>query len=482
MNYLKLTSLLFFIFWITPSCVPKLKGPPDLAVNVPQSWISEEASVKVDLSRWWTRFNDSKLNAAIEQVLSENYDLKAALARVDAAASLARIAGADLYPGVSGSFSALRQKQNFVGFPFLDTADGVPSSTSSVFGVSMDVVWEIDLWGRLRATKAAAVADFQASKADLIGFQLSLAGQAAKAWYAAVEAELQVRLAEATLSNYRETNDQVWLRYKRGLRPSLDVRLSESNVATAESVLTQRKDHLQRIKRQIEVLLGRYPASRIALSESLPAISEPVPAGIPADIVRRRPDLISAEKRLTASHARLIESRRALYPRISLTGSGGTSSDELSNLLDGDYSVWNLIGNLIQPLFQGGRLRAGVKLAQAREQEALARYAQSVLSAYAEVETSLATEKHLEQREKAVENAAEQATAARQLAQDRYAKGLTNLIEVLEAQRRSFDSQSQLLSLRRQRVDNRIDLYLALGGDFIASVPESSDLEGKESR
>ena len=481
MNYLKLAFLLFLIFWILVSCAPKLKGPPDLAVDVPRSWVSGKAEAEGDFSRWWTRFDDPKLNSAIDQVLSENYNIKAAMARVDAAASLARIAGANLYPGVSGSFSALRQKRNFVGFPFPGTGDGVASSTSSVFGVSLDVSWEVDLWGRLRAVKSAAVADFQASEADLTGFQLSLAGQTAKAWYAAVETELQVRLAEATYNNYRDTNGQVWLRYKRGLRPSLDVRLSESNVATAEAVLKQRQDQLQRIKRQIEVLLGRYPASRIALSENLPVIRMPVPAGLPAEIVRRRPDLIAAEKRLVAFHARYIESRRALYPRISLTGSGGTSSDELSNLLDGDYSVWNLIGNLIQPLFQGGRLRAGVKLAQAREQEALARYAQNVLNAYSEVEASLAAEKYLEQSEKAVEKAAEQAVAARQLAQDRYAKGLTNLIEVLEAQRRAFDSQSQLLGLRRQRLDNRINLYLALGGDFTAGVPESSDL-GKESR
>lgn len=480
MNYLKLAFSLFFILAITLSCVPKLKGPPDLAVDVPRNWVSEEAASDGDLSQWWTRFDDSRLNSAIEQVFRENYDLKATVARVDAAASLARIAGADLFPGVSGSFSAIRQKRNFVGFPFPGTGDGVPSSTSSVFGVSLDVSWEIDLWGRLQAARSAAVAEFQASEADLIGFELSLAAQTAKAWYTAVEAELQVQLAEATLHNYRETNDQVWVRYRRGLRPSLDVRLSESNVATAEAVLTQRQDQLQRIKRQIEILLGRYPTSQIVLSEDLPVISEQVPAGLPADIVRRRPDLIAAEKRLAASHARFIESRRALYPRISLTGSGGTSSDELSNLLDGDYSVWNLIGNLIQPLFQGGRLKAGAKLAQAREQEALARYAQSVLNAYAEVETSLAAEKYLEQREKSLENAAEQATAARQLAQDRYTRGLTNLIEVLEAQRRSFDSQSQLLSLKRQRLDNRIDLYLALGGDFTACVPESS-VPGKES-
>jgi len=273
-------------------------------------------------------------------------------------------------------------------------------------------------------------------------------------------------LAEATLENYKTTNKQVRLRYERGLRPSLDVRFSESNVATAEAILLQRQDQLQRIKRQLEILLGRYPAATISLSENMLIIKEPVPAGLPADIISRRPDLIAAEKRLAASNARVVESRRALYPRISLTGSGGTSTDELGNLLNGDYSVWNLVGNLLQPIFRGGKLRAEVKLAKARKREALAQYAQTVLNAYAEIESALAAEKLLDERQRALKIATEQAMAARKLAEDRYAKGLVNLIEVLEAQRRAFESQRQLLNVRRLRLDNRIDLYLALGGDF----------------
>jgi outer membrane protein TolC len=177
----------------------------------------------------------------------------------------------------------------------------------------------------------------------------------------------------------------------------------------------------------------------------------------------------------------VAESRRALYPRISLTGSAGTSSDELKNLLNGDYSVWNIVGNLIQPLFQGGRLRAGIKLAKAREKEVLFLYAQKVLNAYAEVETALSAEMYLEQRESALRAASEQAMAARRLAETRYNRGLIGLIEVLEAQRRAFDSQSQLLNVRRQKLENRVDLYLALGGDF-QDEDKGNVTEGVETR
>ncbi len=446
---------------------------------VPQNWISETASLEGDISRWWTRFGDPGLNAVIDAVLMENNDLKAAVARLDAAAALARISGADLFPQIGGSLGASRQKGNFVGSPISGGNDGVLSSVTNLFGVSLELSWEVDLWGRIRAGKAAAVADFQATSADLIGFQLSLTGQTAKSWYAAVEAEMQVRLAEATLQSYQISNNQVWLRYQRGLRPSVDVRLSGTSVANAEAVLALRQNLLQTIKRQLETLLGRYPSSQIELSHNLPDLKDKIPAGLPADIIRRRPDLISIEKRVVASSARLAESRRALYPRISLTGSGGISSNELSSLLDGDFSVWSLIGNLFQPLFQGGRLRAGIDLAKARENEILAFYVQNVLNAFSEVETALAAEDYLTRRERSLEVAAEQSAAARILAEDRYARGLTNFIEVLEAQRQAFLTQSQLLSVKRQRLDNRIDLYLALGGDFMVSPPDSPRL-GKE--
>jgi len=445
---------------------------PKLDMETPPGWSSEPESHRGEFSQWWKRFGDERLNDVVEDVLRHNYDLQAAAARMEGAAAVARIAGADLYPQISGGLSGSQQKRNFVGFPLAGSESDVPSVTNNLFGVSLNVSWEIDLWGRLQAGKAAATADWKAAEADLMGIRLSLIGQAVKAWFAAVEVKRQIQLSEATLTNYQATDRQVMRRYRLGLTPSLDVRLSSSNVMSQEALLIQWRNQLQLIKRQVEALLGRFPEGKIRLSEGLPSITEPIPAGLPADILSRRPDLLAAEKRLMAANARFVESRKALYPRISLTGSAGTSSDELNNILKGDYSIWNMVGNLLQPIFQGGRLRAGVDLAKARESEALAVYARKVLEAFREVETALTAEQFLGDREAALREAAAQAVAARELADDRYSRGLTDLIAVLEAQRRAFLAQSQLLGVQRQRLENRVDLYLSLGGGFLDASGE----------
>jgi outer membrane protein TolC len=187
---------------------------------------------------------------------------------------------------------------------------------------------------------------------------------------------------------------------------------------------------------------------------------------LPADLLARRPDLAAARQALIASDWRVAQSKAALLPRLSLTASGGTSTEELSELLDPDFKVWNLAANLAQPIFQGGRLRAGVDLSNAETRQALARYQSAVLRAFAEVESALAAEENMIRREERLREAAEQSSAALQLAQDRYQAGLDSFITVLEAQRRSLEADTQFVTVRRVRLENRVDLHLALGGSF----------------
>jgi NodT family efflux transporter outer membrane factor (OMF) lipoprotein len=228
----------------------------------------------------------------------------------------------------------------------------------------------------------------------------------------------------------------------------------------------QREQLAARSVRQLELLLGRYPSGRLETEASLPAASPDVPVGLPAELVSRRPDLAAAERRIAASHARVLASRRALYPRISLTASGGTSSTELSNLLDGDFGIWTLLGNIVQPLFSGGRLRANLDLAKTQEDINLALFAQTALTAFAEVENALTDVRALASRQEALEAAVEQSSAARRISEERYASGLTDLITMLTAQRAAYAQESQLLTVRRLRLDAQIDLHLALGGGF----------------
>jgi NodT family efflux transporter outer membrane factor (OMF) lipoprotein len=333
----------------------------------------------------------------------------------------------------------------------------------------VDTSWEADLWGRIRSSVSASLADAQAAAFETGAARLSVAAQAAKVWFALIEADQQVQLTEDTVASYRTTTEQVRDRYERGLRPPSDLRLTLSNLHTAEALLAQRREQFGRVARQLEVLLGRYPAGALAPPGQLPELPGEVPAGMPAEVMERRPDLQAAERRLAAADARLTANRRALYPRLALTGSGGIATNALRRLLDGDFSIWSLAGGLTQPLFQGGRLRAQVDVADAQTREALERYASQVLTAFGEVEIALDAQAHMRERAARLAEAAEQAAAARELAEQRYASGLETVLGVLETQRRQLEAQSQLLAIRRLQLDTRVDLHLALGGDFTAA-------------
>jgi NodT family efflux transporter outer membrane factor (OMF) lipoprotein len=192
----------------------------------------------------------------------------------------------------------------------------------------------------------------------------------------------------------------------------------------------------------------------------------PVPAGLPSELVRRRPDLVAAERRLAAAGALVDSADAALYPRVALTAGGGTASNHLSDLVDGDFGVWSIGAGLLQPIFQGGRLIAQADVARAEETEALEVWASAVLVAFAEVESALATEQPLRDQEAQLAAAVEASRRALQQGQDRYRQGVESLLTVLETQRRVLDNESRLVNVRRQRLDNRVDLHLALGGGF----------------
>jgi outer membrane protein TolC len=202
----------------------------------------------------------------------------------------------------------------------------------------------------------------------------------------------------------------------------------------------------------------------------LPAPRGVVPAGLPVELLTRRPDLVMAERRLAAAGARVSEARAALFPRIALTGSSGRASEEIEDLLDSAFGVWSIAGNLAQPIFQGGALRAAVDLASAEQVEAAAAYAGAALQSYKEVETLLAAESLLSEREKHLAAAAEQSRAALALATQRYTTGLESYVTLLASQRNLLTAESEHIAVRRARLDARVDLYLALGGGFDASA------------
>ena len=445
--------------------------PPkrDVTVAIPESWPSETVSTDRVDDRWWESFNDPQLTGMISVILENNVNLVAMAARVRQAREAAVIAGAAQMPEVGLGLDGSRQKQNFIGLPI--GVDGIPSATYQQHGLALNLSWEADLWGRLSAREKAAVARFQASEIAMEGLRLSLAGEAARTWFQVAAARQQLALSEAMIAHDEEEVAQIRERYDRGLRPAFDLRLALTALARNRATREQRLADYRQAIRRLHLLMGRYPDDRGFEAAEVRLPEGSVPAGLPADLISRRPDLAEAERILAAADATVVAARRDRYPRIRLTVSGGTASDDLGDLLDGDFSVWRLAAGLVQPIFQGGRLKAAVRHAEADVDHHLARYIDTVLRAYAEVETALANETHLAHQADFLQQAVTQAVAAESLADERYLAGLGDYLGVLEARRGSVQARSALIDAHAAMAINRVNLYLALGGGFTHQNP-----------
>lgn len=445
---------------------------PEPSFALRESFAGPSSSDPVPDVAWWDTFSEEVADY-VERALLENRDLRAGAARVQAAAARARIAGADLLPSVSAGANGARLKQIFVGLPV--PGSNVLESTTYSYGVSLDLSWEADLWGRLSALSDASEEDFVASAADHRAAQHSLAAQTAKAWFAWQAARTQLAHAERSLSSFERTRELVTRRFETGNATAFDVQLTETDLAQAGALVEARREQSELAVLQLELLLGALPEGALedqTATDRLPT-APPMPGvGVPGDLLARRPDLVAAEARVHAADERLYAARAALYPRLTLNGSVGRSSDSASDLVDDDFSVWSIAAGITQPLFQGGRLRAQIEASDAELAAALADFEARLLLALGEVETALASENRLVELERLRTAAQESANAARELAAERYRAGRLDLLEVLTAERRALQASSDLTDIRQRRLETRVDLYLALGGGFSGTETE----------
>lgn len=448
------------------SYLSKIASPPSYSVSA--------GGTSNPLDNWIEDFADPQLNALISEAQQNNLNLQASAARVMAALGTARIDNAGRFPTVNAGLDGSRNKRvAAAGF-------ALRNPKADTFGLNATFAWELDLWGKLANRGRAAVADAEAAGADFVAAQFSIAANTAKLWLALIEAEMQLQLATRAHDSFVKNLEVVEQGFDRGVREALDVRLTRANVASAEASMKSRKRERDNAARALEVILGRYPADQISTRTNLPAFHREIPGGLPSQLLERRPDLIAAERRLAATDERKKLAKKNLYPTISLTANGGTSSAVLEDILDPDQNVWRLAAGLTQPIFRGGTLRGGLEVADARLQEQIAVFSQTVLNAFQEVENSLDNEQLLLEQESALKTAATESVAAEEIAWERYNRGLVDIITVLDSQRRAVTAQSQLYSISRARLQNRVDLYLALGGDFrnptdAADSADSSD-------
>ncbi|MEA3194090.1 MAG: outer membrane protein multidrug efflux system, partial [Betaproteobacteria bacterium] len=384
-----LTSSLFALL-AACSVAPKYERP---AVELPQAW-KESAPRYAEDGRWWRIYNDDPLNTLVEEGLKGNADLLIAAARIDEArAILAEIQGA-YYPTLDARGAASRQKvsqRTATAFP------GIPTQYND-YRATLNLSYDLDLFGRLRSSADAARAELAANEASRDAVRLALAAQISKSYFALRSFDEQVDLTRKTVALREEALALQRKRFQGGIISEFDLRQLEAETAAVRAQLPPLEREREREEAALSVLLGRSPrlifeggVTRTLAYDEMPGPAT-VPVGIPSELLLRRPDLVEAEQRLMAANARIGIARAEMFPSISLTGYFGRESSTLSNLFTGPAGIWQLAAGITQPIFAGGRLAARTDQAKARERQVVAQYQKTIQTAFSEVRTALAVQ------------------------------------------------------------------------------------------
>lgn len=409
------------------------------------------------VTNWLSTLQDERITQVVTQALANNPDLKVAATRLRSAREGAIIGRSALLPSVTGSTRG-----------GLSRSDGEAADS---YGLSLNVSWEPDLWGRLRDLKGASYADYEAAVADFRSARLSLAINTAQSWCNLITAEKQLVLAQETLVNYEKNFRIIERGYKAGILRPLDVNFGRNNIAANARNLRARELARNEAARALELILGTYPAASLTTSADLPSVPRQVRAGLPIELVERRPDLASRRANLLASGLRADAARKSLLPNLRLTGSTGTSSTELREILNPGNLASSVAASLAQNFYSGEELQARARQGLLQNQAQIDLYVSNLLIALREVESALDNSTALADQEVFLEKEAQQATLAERFAEGELIQGTaarseTQVLELLESQRRADNARASLIALRNRRIQNHLDLLLALGGSI----------------
>jgi len=432
----------------------RVGDPIDLEALQGQLSISESfgtgSSSDVE-SGWIAGFGDEKLVALVQEALEKNPDLQVVAAQVESAAGYARQAGALLQPAVNLGAGGLA---------------GGGGPVTSRRGASLDLSWELDVWGRLRSQASSAENQYVAAELTYAYGRQSLAAQVAKSWFLCVETRLQRRAAEDAVAVYEKTLEIVQGQFRLEAVTKRDVQLAEADLASSNEALRQATGGEKQARRALEVLLGRYPSAELEATEEFAALSANVPAGLPCEILERRADLVAAERRVAAAFENVRVARAARLPRVAITASAGGSTTEFADLANPSNAFWTLGANMLAPLFDGGFLKAEEDIATAEQKAAVAQYRKAALQAFADIENGLENDGLLKERESFLNEALTKNTAAWDLSKRQFEAGAIDLLSVLQLQKRVLNARVALINIRARRRAERANLHLSLGGNF----------------
>ena len=442
---------------------------PDTGIQMPESYqhAPTETVIPPPEDWWWQVFTDPELNQLVEEVLKNNLDIKKATARILEVRSQFVQTRADRFPGLSLEGQGQRQHRPIIGI--------IPGESFSIktdiYTLSLPASFELDLWGRLARAEEAVRADLFEAEENRRTVALTVVAETISLYLQMESLERRIQITLLSIENYRRSLALVESRYERGLTSVLDLRQARRTLAQAEAALPSLRQDLGIIQQKMAVLLGRYPETRPPRTQPEDYFKRlaPVPPGLPSDLLLRRPDIRAAEARLMGLNARVGVARANRFPRITLTGSFGYSSEELDQLLRHESKLWNMALGIAQPLFDAGKLKAGQRTAEARYEQGVAEHAKTVLTAFSEVESALLTRKEQLERRDRVLNFLVEARATQDVAEKRYKRGIVDYLTVLEAQQTRFKAEENLALVDLAILSNRVALHRALGGGWASA-------------
>ena len=451
---------------------------------IPANWSGGHRSGAV-APGWIRTFRDPELTRLVEEAIVRNPDLKAAAARVEASRYAVRVAASSLYPRIAMKALGERQGQELsgdigeginppdLGPPGVENPGGSSLDTSTdsssqrwVYGLAAGAAWEADVWGRIRSKKAAAQSESGALEADYEFARQSLAAAVARAYFSTIEAAQQEANARDTLNLYQEYVKLTEDRKTQGFASDFDLAQINSRTAGAQDALYAAQAARAQTIRAIEVVTSHYPAGKLDARLSFPAQPGPVPAGLPAQILERRPDLIAAERRFAAAFHRVNEARTARLPRMVISATGGIGSAQLNGVGVLDAVLWSFASGITQPIFFGGELKAIQDIRTAEQKAAAYSYTGTALRAFEDVEDALAGDYYLRKREGALGQAVSSSSDAVKFGREQFEQGQTDMFIILRLSGENLAAKVELTKVRASRLRERVNLHLALGGDF----------------
>jgi outer membrane protein, multidrug efflux system len=451
--------LQFVLIAVVAGCA--LLPPPDPAdtrrealpnLSVPQQWSAKGAAGGAVAAGWLAAFNDAKLDALVREAIAYNPDLRVAAGRIDQAAGYARLAGATLYPQVS----------------IMARGGGKMSSDSSgLQGGGLFLSWELDLWGRVRSDREAARFRYESTVLDAEYARQSIAALVAKSWFLASEASLQKAVAEELVRASERLVGLALDRQRVGRGDDYDVAIARAGLQTYRDVVEQLELARLQALRALEALVGRYPSAAIEAPAQLAAKPAPVPAGLPSELLERRPDVVAAERRVAAAFYAVEESKAARLPRITLTANATSVSSDLIVLMSHSNPVIGIGLGLLAPLFTGGALESQVEIRTAEQKIAVAEYGRIGARAFGEAENALSSEFTLDARRELLRGAVAENERALEFANVRYRVGSGDLRAVQQQQIALYAARTALLRVQSEQLVQRVNVYLALGGGWV---------------